>query len=100
MSLGNWEPKDRGHHLSVDDTDNSGFLYSADTEPADNGTWHWEVWAEDEWNVPMGNAGGTAATEAEAKAAAERWMRPERHLKVVPDPDTPGPSATEGSARP
>lgn len=86
MPLGNWKPRDGGHDLSIDDVANSGYLFSAHTEPVDDGTWRWEVWAEDEWNVPMGDSAGITATEAEAKAAAERWMRPERHLKAVPNP--------------
>ncbi len=93
MALGNWEPHDRGHELSVDEVANSGYLFWARTEPVDNGTWRWEAWAEDEWNVPTGNGGGNCASESEAKAAAERWMRPERHLTVVPNPDSPPKSS-------
>ena len=86
--MGTWEPRNGGHEMSVDDIANSGYLYWARTEPADTGGWRWEVWAEDEWNMPMGNSSGITGTESEAKAAAELWMRPDRHLRAVPNPDT------------
>lgn len=100
MALGRWEPHDRGHELSIDDTDNSGYLYWARTEPDGAGAWRWEAIAEDEWNVPMGNSAGTTATQSEAQSAAERWMRPERHLKAVSNPEASSEhSSTERTQR-
>ncbi|KMV19584.1 hypothetical protein ACT17_05905 [Mycolicibacterium conceptionense] len=72
LQIHGWDPQ--GAELSLD-ADAEHELPWAFVKPRADGDWRWEAGVEDEWRTPLGQAAGKANTQAEAKTAAENWLR-------------------------
>ena len=72
LQIRGWAPQGDGFSL---DADGDHELPWAFVKPRADGDWRWEVGMEDEWHTPLGQASGKANTQAEAKTAAENWLR-------------------------